>query len=59
MELTEYELNELLPYEQPKAYIVESTEYNEAYQDAGFNRRQIVYSRLYKCDERGYLRICL
>lgn len=31
MEYKEYELNELLPYEQPQAYIVESTEYNDAY----------------------------
>ena len=31
MEYKEYELNELLPYEQPQAYIVESTDYNEAY----------------------------
>lgn len=31
MEYKEYELNELLPYEQPTAYIVESTDYNDAY----------------------------
>ena len=31
MELTEYELGQLLTYEQPTAYIVESTEYNENY----------------------------
>lgn len=31
MELTEYELGQLLIYEQPTAYIVESTEYNENY----------------------------
>lgn len=27
MELKEYELGELLPYEQPSAYIVETTDY--------------------------------
>lgn len=31
MEFKEYTLNELLPYEQPGAYIVESTDYNDAY----------------------------
>ena len=31
MEYKEYELNELLPYEQPQAYIVESTQYSDAY----------------------------
>lgn len=31
MELKEYELGELLPYEQPSAYIVESTDYNDSY----------------------------
>lgn len=31
MELKEYELGELLPYEQPLAYIVESTDYNDSY----------------------------
>lgn len=31
MEYKEYELNELLPYEQPTPYIVESTDYNDAY----------------------------
>lgn len=31
MEFKEYTLNELLPYEQPGAYIVESTNYNDAY----------------------------
>lgn len=31
MEVKEYTLNELLPYEQPGAYIVESTDYNDAY----------------------------
>ena len=31
MELKEYELGELLPYEQPSAYIVESTNYNDSY----------------------------
>ena len=31
MELTEYELGQLLTYEQPTAYIVESTEYNDNY----------------------------
>lgn len=31
MDYKEYELNELLPYEQPTAYIVESTDYNDAY----------------------------
>lgn len=31
MELTEYELGQLLIYEQPTAYIVESTEYNDNY----------------------------
>lgn len=31
MKYTEYELNELLPYEQPTPYIVESTDYNDAY----------------------------
>lgn len=31
MEYKEYELNELLPYEQPQAYIVESTNYSNAY----------------------------
>lgn len=31
MEYKEYELDELLPYEQPQAYIVESTEYSDAY----------------------------
>jgi len=30
-ELKEYELGELLPYEQPTAYIVESTDYNDSY----------------------------
>ena len=28
---TEYELGELLPYEQPTPYIVKSTDYNAAY----------------------------
>lgn len=28
---TEYELGDLLPYEQPSAYIVESTDYNDSY----------------------------
>ena len=31
MEYNEYELDELLPYEQPQAYIVESTQYSDAY----------------------------
>lgn len=31
MELKEYELGELLPYEQPSAYIVETTDYNDSY----------------------------
>ncbi len=31
LELTEYELGQLLIYEQPTAYIVESTEYNDNY----------------------------
>lgn len=31
MELKEYELGELLQYEQPSAYIVESTDYNDSY----------------------------
>ena len=31
MEYKEYELNELLPYEQPQAYIVESTDYSDSY----------------------------
>jgi putative phosphoribosylformylglycinamidine synthase (fragment) len=31
LELTEYELGQLLTYEQPTAYIVESTEYNDNY----------------------------
>lgn len=31
MEYKVYELNELLPYEQPQAYIVESTQYSDAY----------------------------
>ena len=31
MELKEYELGQLLIYEQPTAYIVESTEYNDNY----------------------------
>lgn len=31
MELKEYELGELLPYEQPSAYIVESTDYSDSY----------------------------
>lgn len=31
MELKEYELGELLPYEQPSAYIVEITDYNDSY----------------------------
>jgi type I restriction enzyme S subunit len=31
LEYKEYELNELLPYEQPQAYIVESTQYSDAY----------------------------
>lgn len=31
MELTEYELGQLLTYEQPTAYIVESTEYDDNY----------------------------
>lgn len=31
MKYNEYELDELLPYEQPQAYIVESTDYNDAY----------------------------
>ena len=31
MAYKEYELDELLPYEQPQAYIVESTEYSDAY----------------------------
>ena len=31
MEYKEYELNELLSYEQPQAYIVESTQYSDAY----------------------------
>lgn len=31
MEYKEYKLDELLPYEQPQAYIVESTEYSDAY----------------------------
>lgn len=32
MEYKEYTLDELLPYEQPGAYIVKSTEYNDAYE---------------------------
>lgn len=32
MEYKEYELGELLYYEQPKPYIVESTDYNDAYE---------------------------
>lgn len=31
MKMTQYELGELLSYEQPTAYIVESTEYNDAF----------------------------
>lgn len=31
MEYKEYELDELLPYEQPQAYIVESTDYSDSY----------------------------
>ena len=31
MEYTEYELGELLPYEQPTPYIVESTDYDDSY----------------------------
>lgn len=31
MEYKEYELDELLPYEQPQAYIVESTDYSDTY----------------------------
>ena len=31
MEYKEYELGELLYYEQPTPYIVESTDYNDAY----------------------------
>ena len=31
MEWKEYELGKLLPYEQPTAYIVESTDYSDAY----------------------------
>ena len=31
MQYTEYELGELLPFEQPTAYIVKSTDYNDAY----------------------------
>ena len=31
MVFKEYTLNELLPYEQPGAYIVKSTDYNDAY----------------------------
>lgn len=31
MELKEYTLNELLPYEQPTKYIVESTKYDDSY----------------------------
>lgn len=31
MQYTEYELGELLPFEQPTAYIVKSTEYSDAY----------------------------
>ncbi len=31
MEYKEYELDELLPYEQPQAYIVESTQYSDTY----------------------------
>ena len=31
MEYKEYELDELLPYEQPQAYIVESIQYSDAY----------------------------
>lgn len=32
MEYKEYELGELLYYEQPTPYIVESTDYNDAYE---------------------------
>ena len=31
MQYTEYELGELLPFEQPTAYIVKSTDYSDAY----------------------------
>ena len=31
MQYTEYELGELLPFEQPTAYIVKSTDYNDSY----------------------------
>lgn len=31
MEFKEYKLGELLPYEQPSAYIVETTDYNDSY----------------------------
>ena len=31
MELKEYTLDELLPYEQPTKYIVESTKYDDSY----------------------------
>ena len=33
MSWIEYELGELLSYEQPTPYIVESTEYNDSYKD--------------------------
>ena len=31
MQYKEYELGELLPFEQPTAYIVKSTDYNDSY----------------------------
>lgn len=47
MEYKEYELGELLYYEQPTPYIVESTDYNDAYETPCVDCWEIFYSRIY------------